>query len=185
MMTSHMMPRVEGQEFGDSAGTGYLLHWTREKGFEKVPGTEVRLANGFELSPDEKTIYLNSSMGDGLRRIDRATGEVTGHAEVSGALDNTTWSPDGMLLVAHLLADDNAEFEACSELDGGYCPIPFQILAVDPATMEVAVRFDGAGSPMGAGTVGLQVDDELFIGSFAGDRILRVDLSSDDASPRP
>jgi hypothetical protein len=32
------------------------------------------------------------------------------------------------------------------------------------------------GSPMGAGTVGLQVGNELFVGSFAGDRILRVDL---------
>jgi hypothetical protein len=29
---------------------------------------------------------------------------------------------------------------------------------------------------MGAGTVGLVVGDELFVGSFAGDRVLRVDL---------
>jgi hypothetical protein len=29
---------------------------------------------------------------------------------------------------------------------------------------------------MGAGTVGLRVGDELFIGSFAGDRVLRVAL---------
>ena len=29
---------------------------------------------------------------------------------------------------------------------------------------------------MGAGTVGLVIGDELFIGSFAGDRILRVTL---------
>ena len=36
---------------------------------------------------------------------------------------------------------------------------------------------------MGAGTVGLQVGDQLYVGSFAGDRILRVDLG--DAKARP
>ncbi len=35
----------------------------------------------------------------------------------------------------------------------------------------------GNGPPMGGGTVGLQVGDELFVGSFAGDRVLRVKLS--------
>ena len=65
----------------------------------------------------------------------------------------------------------------------GWCPIPFQIVAVDPQTMETTVRFDSEGSPMGAGTVGLQLGNELFIGSFAGDRILRVTL--DDAPSGP
>ena len=49
-------------------------------------------------------------------------------------------------------------------------------MAVDAETIETSVRFDSAGSPMGGGTVGLQVGNELFIGSFAGDRILRVRL---------
>jgi hypothetical protein len=37
----------------------------------------------------------------------------------------------------------------------------------------------GGGPPMGAGTVGLQVGRELFMGSFTGDRVLRVPLAGD------
>ena len=34
--------------------------------------------------------------------------------------------------------------------------------------------FANEGAPMGAGTVALEVGDELLIASFAGDRIIRV-----------
>ena len=43
--------------------------------------------------------------------------------------------------------------------------------------MSVRDIYTSDGAPMGAGTVGLQVGDELFIGSFQGDRLLRVKLS--------
>jgi hypothetical protein len=182
VMASHMMSRTSDSGGFDDTARGWLLHWTPSAGFEKVPGTEVRMANGFELSVDEETIYLNSTMGDGLRRIERSTGKMTGHADL-GALDNSTWAPDGALLVAQLQSTDPASFEACANLEKRACPIPFQIVAVDPDSMATSVRFDSAGSSMGGGTVGLQVGSELFIGSFAGDRILRVDLSRSPLAP--
>ena len=40
----------------------------------------------------------------------------------------------------------------------------------------VETLYASDGAPMGAGTVGLRVGDELFIGSYHGDRILRVNL---------
>lgn len=39
--------------------------------------------------------------------------------------------------------------------------------------------YESDGVPMGAGTVGLQIGKELFIGSFKGDRILRVTLEKE------
>jgi len=182
LMTSHMMPRVSDAALFESRAPGWVWHWTPDGGFEKVAGASARLANGIELSPDEQTLFLNSSMGDGLQRIDRATGQVTGRAPL-GSLDNSTWAPDGKLLVALLLAADEEGFAVCNELKAGPCPIPFQIVAVDPETMETTVRFDSTGSPMGAGTVGLQVGNELFIGSFAGDRLLRVALDGVPSAP--
>lgn len=175
LMTSHMMQRVAEAELFAAREPGWVWHWTPTDGFERVAGATARLANGIELSPDEKTLYLNSSMGDGLQRIDLASGEVTGRAAL-GSLDNSTWAPDGKLLVALLLAADEESFAVCTDSPGRPCPIPFQIVAVDPETMETSVRFDSTASPMGAGTVGLQVGNELFIGSFSGDRILRVGL---------
>ena len=51
------------------------------------------------------------------------------------------------------------------------------IQAVDAETMTaLGPVYESSGTPMGGGTVGLQVGDELFIGSFTGDRILRVAL---------
>jgi hypothetical protein len=43
--------------------------------------------------------------------------------------------------------------------------------------METETVYEGGpGTPSGAGTVGLEVDGALLIGSFAGDRIVRVDM---------
>jgi hypothetical protein len=113
-------------------------------------------------------------MGDGLRRIALATGEVEATADFP-ALDNVAWGTDGRLYVAVLTAGI-MEIQACNSIERGACPAAFEIAAVDPATMAKQTVYHGGGAPMGGGTVGLRVGDELFIGSFAGDRVLRVTL---------
>ena len=50
--------------------------------------------------------------------------------------------------------------------------------------MRATTRYQSRGVPLGGGTVGLQLDDELFVGSFGGDCILRVDLEGLER-PRP
>ena len=176
LLATQMMS-LAAQGPGDPEDVGFALRWSPERGIEQVPGSEMRLPNGLEVSADESTLFLNSTLGEGLRRIDLGSGEITGRIELA-PLDNSTWAPDGRLLIAQLFAEETQEFIACQGLREGACPIAFQIVAVDPETLETEVRFDSAGSPMGGGTVGLQLGDELFIGSFAGDRLLRVDLSA-------
>ena len=107
-----------------------------------------------------------------------ATGKVEASASVRGP-DNSTWAPDGSLLVASIRAAGSEDFAVCNPLPRGACPIPFAIVAVDPATMQARDLYAVGGAPMGAGTVGLQVGSALFVGSFAGDRVLRVDLEAD------
>ena len=61
---------------------------------------------------------------------------------------------------------------------------PFSIIAIDPETFETETLVEQQGAPMGAGTVGLQVDGDLYIGSFTGDRMGRIpDLFTESASP--
>ena len=110
-----------------------------------------------------------------MRRIDRATGSVEAVAELA-ALDNSTWAPDGKLLVASMNLDSPDGFAVCLEHEGEACPLPFAIEAVDPATMRSTKRYESRGVPLGGGTVGLQVGRELFVGSFGGHCMLRVDL---------
>lgn len=164
--------------------TGHAFAWSPEAGFRKIEGTDGVLPNGIAASPDGRLIYMNASGENSLRKIEVASGRELGRLTIQ-APDNVTWSPDGRLLVASLTGFDPEHFAACARSTEGPCAIPFQIVAVDPETMtSLGPIYESDGTPMGAGTVGLQVGQELFIGSFKGDRILRVSLESDGASER-
>lgn len=180
-LVTHMMPRrwavlqpfelLRAGVFG--ARTGHVLAWRPGEGFAPVPGTDAVLANGIELSADGETLFLDSTLGDAVLRIDRTSGTVTGRAAVRWP-DNVTWGADARLLVASLRGDWRT-FAACNEIERGACPMPYAIVAVDPGTLATGVVYEpGPDTPMGAATVGLDVGDELWMGSFAGDRILRV-----------
>ena len=179
-LTTNMMSRAGGVDQIaqlPTEPTGNAFAWSAEAGYSEVPGSAGIMVNGIEISPDGKTVYLNVSMESQVRKIDRASGEVQARAEVAMP-DNVTWSPDGKsLLVASLRSADPAAFEVCTAMPHRPCPLPFAIVAIDPETMSVRDIYTSDGAPMGAGTVGLQVGDELFIGSFQGDRLLRVKLS--------
>lgn len=159
--------------------TGHAFAWSKELGFRKIEGTDGVLPNGIATSPDGRLIYMNASGENSLRKVEVASGRELGRVSIQSP-DNVTWSPDGRLLVASLTGFDADTFEACVKSTGGPCRLPFEIVAVDPETMtSLGPVYESDGTPMGAGTVGLQVGRELFIGSFKGDRILRVSLDPD------
>jgi sugar lactone lactonase YvrE len=156
--------------------SGWVYAWTPGSGFSEVPGTRAALPNGIELSPDGEKIFLNATLGNEVRRIDRRTGAIEGHADVV-LPDNSTWTRDGRLLVASLHGGFR-EILACRDLERGSCPASFAIVAVDPSTMTTEVVYEGGrGTPSGAGTVGLEIDGGLLIGTFSGDRVVRADTA--------
>jgi hypothetical protein len=181
-LATSMLPKREGVgqmlEYAKAAvlgmRTGHALEWQPGRGWAPLHGSDVVFANGIALSPDGRTVFLNASVGGKVHRIERASGADLGSADVAGP-DNSTWAPDGRLLVASFTGP-LWDTMACSDLERGACPVAFEIVAVDPATLATETLYRGEGPPMGAGTVGLRVGDELFVGSFAGDRILRVKL---------
>jgi hypothetical protein len=182
-LATHMLPKRRGAlqavEYLKAAvlgmETGHALEWRPGQGFRPLPGSETVFPNGIALSADGATLYLNSSIGGKVLRIDRASGRALGSAEVAGP-DNSSWAPDGRLLVASFVGP-LWETLACDGIEQGACPVAFEIVAVDPESLATETLHRGGGPPMGAGTVGVRVGDELFIGSFAGDRILRVGLA--------
>ena len=123
--------------------------------------------------------YVHPDALSSIRKIEVSTGREVGRAPVAMP-DNVTWSPDGRLLIASLRGLEPDDFVACEAMERGACGIPFAIVAVDPETMtNLGPVYESDGRPMGAGTVGLQVGRELFVGSFKGDRILRIDLDAE------
>ncbi|MFU8817175.1 MAG: hypothetical protein ACNA7W_17650 [Pseudomonadales bacterium] len=151
---------------------GYAYHWSPAGGFARLPGTDAKFANGIEKSADERYVFLNSYFGDELIKVDTATGTRLGSVAVASP-DNLTWSPTGELLVASHHASI-PEMLACTEIDAGSCGFRFQIVAVNPDTLDARVLLDHEGPPMGAATVALPFEDSVYLGTFAGDRIARV-----------
>ena len=80
------------------------------------------------------------------------------------------------MVVAVIGGDSSGTLAFCMTLESGPCPLEFGIVAIDIESMETEELYHNEGPPMGGGTVGLVIGTELFVGSFAGDRILRVAL---------
>ena len=178
-VTTHMFPR-DGGFFTMVKGllglsTGWVYEWQPGAGFTQVPGSEGPMPNGIEASPDGEVLYVDLYMGDEVRKLARKSGELLATAQIASP-DNVLWSPDGSLLVASHNAPLNELF-ACGEIEAGACPFYYSILALDPDTLAPRALYENAGPPMGAGTAALRIGDELFVGTFKGDRIVRVPLA--------
>lgn len=161
--------------------TGHVHAWSQaDTSFRKVEGTDGAMPNGIVTSPDGRYIYMNATAEHSIRKIEVATGRELGRASVDSP-DNARWAPDGRILIASLAKNlTGEEFGACVSITQGACSIPFKIVALDPDSMTIVdTLYSTDGPPMGAGTVGLRVGDDLFIGTFHGDRILRVNLSGE------
>ena len=160
--------------------TGGVYRWSPgEPGMKMIAGTELPYANGIEVSGDGKEFYIASS---GLAtvlaysnadpaRLLRQTGPLT------FIPDNLHAGPDGRLLTAGLdIADANCgnvkQSEEFSLEEFATCPRPFTVVAVDPVSMKVDVIATGPANPRFSNiTMALPVGDELWIGTFAGDRV--------------
>ena len=155
--------------------TGYVMEWSAESGFRELPGTRAVAPNGITVAPDGNTVFFGAYMGNEVRRVTRDGSRPAASVPIR-LPDNLTWARDGRLLVASHTGSF-ADMMACDGLEEGACPMAFAIVAIDPETLETEVLFENSGAPMGAGTAAIERNGELLIGSFPGDRIIRVPAS--------
>ena len=152
--------------------TGSVDAWTPSAGFSRLDGTAMPFPNGIERSPDGRFLYVASYLGGELRKIELATGETVGRLGLQRP-DNLTWAGDGRLLVAGVI-DTIGELLSCgAELVDSGCGAAFEVVAVDPVSMRGELVLAHRGAPMGGVSVALEVGNDLYLGSFAGDRIAR------------
>jgi len=180
-LATHMMPKSEqtAETLKGILGfdTGHVMRWSRDDGFSKVAGTDGPFPNGIEISPDEEVIYLNVYMAGEVRKIRLSDGELLATADVASP-DNITWGSEDRLLVASH-TDSITEMLACQDLEQGACGMGFEIVGLDPDTMARTTLLSHRGAPMGGATVALQIGKRIYMGSFAGDRIVYTDLADD------
>jgi hypothetical protein len=162
--------------------TGYVLEWQPATGYKKIEGTDGRFPNGIEASRDGEAFYVDMYFGGEVRKISRRTGETLASVDVEHP-DNVLWSPDGTLLVASHNTSVTNIF-GCMRIEKGACPARFSIIQLDPDTLAKTVLYENEGPPMGAGTSAMHIGKELIIGTFKGDRILRVDIGATPTGDR-
>ena len=176
---TQMMPRdsetsgmLRALLFGSDVG--FVYAWDPLRGFSEVPGSRGPFPNGIEKSADEAFLFINMYFGDEVWKLDLARGEVVAAAPMASP-DNSSWSRSGELLVASHTAS-LVEQMACQTLEQGSCGFAFEIVAVNPTDMSARRVFDNGtgGPPMGAATVAVEVGEEVYLGTYAGDRIGRV-----------
>jgi len=178
-VVSDFLPRQPG--FGTGVDlllgrpTGEVRQWQPSTGWQSVPDTAATAPNGVAVSPDGTQLWVALWGASKLARIDRATGE---RRETSLPVhpDNLSWAPDGSLLVAGQRGSLAATV-ACGSVEKGTCALPFMVMRVHPGTMatEVVLNHDPAVVG-GAASAAIEHDGTLWVGTFAGDRLLRRPL---------
>lgn len=158
--------------------SGYAIEWRLLNGqdeFSIIEASRDGFPNGILVGPNGKYIYMAASTGSRVIKIDRQSGARVAEVEVTHP-DNLRWTADGKILVASMPMS-SLEGILCQEasLENVNCGGAFQIVRLDPATMQTEVVFSHAGGqPMGVATAAQQVGEVMYIGSFAGNRMVRV-----------
>ena len=159
-----------------SRPTGLVLHWSLQHGFQPVDGSEGSMPNGLQISSNENIMYLNMYAGKELRVLERSTGNVVQSIAVKGA-DNSNWDlqdPGKLLVTTHTMSLFG--MLGCISSADGNCPVPLTVYELDTesGTMRSLLALDG--DYFGAGTAAVRMGDHLFVGSFAGHRVLIAPL---------
>jgi hypothetical protein len=153
-------------------GTGDLYRWSKQTGSVLMPGTGASQPNGLEISADEQFIFANMYLEKEIWKIDLDSGETVAVGQVASA-DNSAWGTDGRLWIA-THSGGLGEILSCFESQTRPCAASFEIVAMDPETMETEVVFAHGAPPMGAATVAVPQGDRVYMGSFVGDRLISV-----------
>jgi sugar lactone lactonase YvrE len=160
--------------------TGAVYEWSPgDVGFAKIEGTDMPYGNGIEVSHDGQEFYVASS---GLQKVLAFSNSnparlLRSSKAFSFVPDNLHMGSDGNLLTAGLAIVDPAcgDIPMSLEFDLGKfasCPRPFTVLAVDPQSMQDSILATSPAQEHFSNiTMALEVGSELWIGTFAGDRI--------------
>ena len=139
---------------------GELWEWHTASGWQKVPGSESSGANGIEISPDGRTLYVAAWGSQSFFRLSRGDKEPKRDEIPLGfRVDNIRWAADGTLLAAG------------QAIVQGQPPATV-IVKIDPKAMKsTEILRQAPVGGFGAGTVAVEVGKTLWVGSYTGDRL--------------
>lgn len=157
---------------------GLVYRWGRDEGFTELPSTEGRFPNGIALAADGKSFFVNMYLGNRMRQFSLPDAEPVAEVAVSKP-DNVTLGADGKLLVASHFGSLLQLNDSLKQDPSLPSLLPYAIVEVDPQSLAKRQLFRHEGPPMGAGTAAVRHDGALYVGSYVGDRIVRIPLATE------
>ncbi len=160
----------EGGFAATSGATSDVWEYHTATGWRRVPGSENTAPNGLEISKDGRWMYIAGWSEEKLTRISRGRTPVEKDVIALGFRpDNLRMSPDGSVIFA----------AGHTDKDGRSITEPREptretsnVAAIDPATLEVRRVFEHpAIAGFVASTTATLIGDEMWLGSYRGDRI--------------
>ena len=153
-------PTIPNSMMGIMQGklTGGVHEWHPGEKVKAIPGTELSGANGIAVSPDDKYVYVAAFGSREIVRFDRTESPVTlEKVKIDIMPDNIHWGDDGLLYTA-----GNNSVRGTG----------WSVFSIHPGTLETkrVTGVDQTASMQNASSA-LPVDDEIWAGTFSGDRI--------------
>lgn len=164
--------------------TGVVLRWSPMDGWHEVPGVEVSYPNGIEVSPDGGWLYVAGYTERAVAKVSLGRDPAaTSKVAVPFNPDNLRWAPGGAILVTGQDSQPAVVELTCLRTSVETCEVPTGVAKIDPTTFTATSLYRHPGDErFGAGTSSIVVGDELWIGSFRAQRLLRVPLRALDGN---
>ena len=159
----------EGGFATTNAGIG-VWEWHADSGWEVIPGSEDTAANGIEVSEDGDMLYIAGWAEEKLTRLSRDRTPMEKEViQLGFRPDNLRMALDGSVIFA----------AGHTDRDGNSITDPREptlettnVAAIDPETLEFERIFvHPAMDGFIASTTAIRIGDELWLGSFRGDRL--------------
>ena len=177
ILTSMFDPEDSGTlaKFACADVTGGVWRWNAAEGWSRFGALDLSGANGIASCSEGSTVFVSEWAARRIWRLDRH-GAPERHIDTSFLPDNLRWCRDGRLLIAGQAARPEAVFGCAAR--GECCPLAFEVALLDPASMvlEALVRVDETQAHawgFGGATGALEVNGEVWVGSFTGERTAR------------
>ena len=147
--------------------SGAVYEWHPGGDVKVIKGTELSGPNGITLSPNNEWVYLTAFGTREVLRFNLKKSPVTmERVKVDITPDNIRWGDDGML---YTVGNKHVPPEECKNPP---CRAGWSVYSVHPETLELKriISVDQTAA-LQNGTTALVKGKEIWVGTFAGDRI--------------